>query len=918
MIGISIKKQNTYPLNYTTTFGYDATGSLTHVTDALTRVTDALNRTTTYSYDPLNRQVTMVNALGDDSTTTYDAEGNITAVTDELNRTTRLRYNNRNLLTQMVDPLGHSTNRVYDAIGNLISVSDALGNTTQYGYDALYRQTQVIDALGETTGMTYDGVGNLASLSDASGNLTTFTYDALERLETETITVDGQALTRRYGYDATSNLTSLIDRNGRTQQFTYDALNRQTQEQWLDDQGNATRQISYTYDVASQLTTANDPASTYAYTYDLAGRLTSVNNAGTPGVPNVVLSYGYDAVNNLTTVTDTINGVQAGTETASYDALNRVTKMTQSGAGVAAKRVEMAYDAASQMTGLSRYSSLTGTQVVAGTSYGYDLAGRLTDLTHQRGATIIADYGFTYDAANRLTQLTTPDGTSNYGYNNRYELTSSDHSYQGDEAYNYDATGNRTSYTTGDHNRLMSDGTYNYEYDNEGNRTRRVEIATGKATEYTWDYRNRLTGVVSKNGAGTITQTVLYAYDVYNRRLSSAVDADGAGAGVAAEEHFVYDGSHIALVFDGAGTLTHRYFHGPQIDQVLAEETAGQTRWALGDHQGSVRDVINNTGTVLNHTVYDNFGQVTGESNPALDFRFGYTGRELDEESGLMQYRARYYDPAVGTFVGEDPLGFGAGDSNLYRYVFNSPTNFTDPDGQSAEIPYGRIAIETAIGVGAAAAGIYQSGKNIVNEWKTLPRQTESPTSFEPFSTPNLPDAGAFPTTIATPGEFSPNPDRSRDRDANPPVNLIPPAPRPTAGAAKDFNPNSINDKSHSHPNSRDLPWPDDFCPAPWLDGDAKPDFEKPWFEIGISDIPDDWLTKPSDGEGGIIYTNPNNTHDRVRVMPGNPKSSHASQRQPYVIRQKDRKFFDKDGNEVPRQSAESHIPAEDFEFFDP
>ncbi|MFQ4138137.1 peroxidase family protein [Nodosilinea sp. PGN35] len=686
--------QTTDPLNHSTIFGYDAN-------DNLTRVTDALNRTTTYAYDPLNRQVTMVNALGDDSTTTYDAEGNITAVTDELNRTTTFRYDNRNLLTQIIDPLGHSTSRAYDVIGNLSAESDALGNTTQYGYDALYRQTQVIDALGETTQMTYDGVGNLASLSDASGNLTTFTYDALERLETETITVDGQALTRRYGYDATSNVTSLIDRNGRKQAFTYDALNRQTQEQWLDGQGNLLRAQTLTYDAASQLTAASDPVSTYAYTYDLAGRLTSVTNAGTPGVPSVVLSYGYDAVNNLTTVTDTINGVQAGTETASYDALNRVTKMTQSGAGVAAKRVEMAYDAASQMTGLSRYGSLTGTQVIAGTSYGYDLAGRLTDLTHQRGAIVIADYGFTYDAANRLTQLTTPDGTSNYSYNDRYELTNSDHSYQSDEAYNYDATGNRTSYTTGDHNRLLSDGTYSYEYDNEGNRTRRVEVATGEATEYTWDYRNRLTGVVSKDGAGTVTQTVLYAYDVYNRRLSSVMDADGAGAGAANKEHFVYDGSHIALVFDGAGNLTHRYFHGPQIDQVLAEETVGQTRWALGDHQGSVRDVINNTGTVLNHTTYDSFGKVTGESNPALDFRFGYTGRELDEESGLMQYRARYYDPAVGTFVGEDPLGFEAGDANLYRYVFNSPTNFTDPDGQLAvayAIPLAVVGVAAIVG----------------------------------------------------------------------------------------------------------------------------------------------------------------------------------------------------------------------------
>jgi RHS repeat-associated protein len=131
---------------------------------------------------------------------------------------------------------------------------------------------------------------------------------------------------------------------------------------------------------------------------------------------------------------------------------------------------------------------------------------------------------------------------------------------------------------------------------------------------------------------------------------------------------------------------------------VLAEETpAGDTQWALTDHQGSVRDVIDNSGAVLNHLVYDSFGQVTSESDPAVDFRFGYTGRELDAETELMYYRARYFDPAAGTFVSEDPLGFGAGDENLYRYVFNSPTNFTDPDGEVA------FALSPALTFGAAA-----------------------------------------------------------------------------------------------------------------------------------------------------------------------------------------------------------------------
>lgn len=669
--------QMTDALNHSTTYGYDAF-------DNLTGVTDALGRTTAYSYDNLNRQVQMVDAAGGTSSYTYDAVGNLTAYTDELARTTTYEYDERNLQSKVSDPLGNATVTTYDAVGNVATITDALNNTTQYTYDALYRRTKVTDALGKETAMVYDAEGNLLSLTDASDNVTDYTYDVLNRMATESITVEGEALTRRYDYDATSNLIERADRNGRTQTFTYDALNRQTQEQWLDEQGNAVRAISYSYDAASQLTAVNDPDSAYGYSYDAAGRLTSVDNSGTAGSPDVLLNYGYDAVNNRTSVTDFITGIESGIETFDYDALDRVTQITQRGNGVAEKRVNMTYDAASQMTGLQRYSDLAGTQSVADTVYTYDGASRLTDLDHERNGTAISDYGFTYDAANRLTQLITPDGTSDYSYNGRDELTTTGHSYQEDEGYSYDDTGNRTNegYGTGDHNRLLTNGTYTYEYDNEGNRTRRVEVATGEVTDYGWDHRNRMTSVVTKNSGGAVIKAVEYTYDVYDRRIAKAVDSDGDGAAAATEERYVYDGEHIALVFDGEGNQLSRYLHGPQVDQVLAEETAaGDVRWALSDHQSSVRDLVDSEGTVLNHLTYDSYGQVTNETNPEVDFRFGYTGRERDEETGLYYYRARYFDPAVGTFVSEDPLGFGAGDSNVYRYVFNSPTNYVDPSG---------------------------------------------------------------------------------------------------------------------------------------------------------------------------------------------------------------------------------------------
>jgi RHS repeat-associated protein len=73
---------------------------------------------------------------------------------------------------------------------------------------------------------------------------------------------------------------------------------------------------------------------------------------------------------------------------------------------------------------------------------------------------------------------------------------------------------------------------------------------------------------------------------------------------------------------------------------------------------------------------------VRSQTNPSVGFRFGFTGRELDSETGNYYYNSRYYDPLVGRFISEDTVGFGGGDANLYRYVGNSPTNYTDPSGQ--------------------------------------------------------------------------------------------------------------------------------------------------------------------------------------------------------------------------------------------
>ena len=709
----------TNPHNFVTQFEYDARNRLTRQTtpdpdgagaaaasatalsydaaNQLTQITDANSQTTRYIYDALGQLITLTEPDPDGAGALaapvtqyrYDLVGNRTAIVDPLGRTTTYQYDALDRLTRSTSPDPDGAGALvapaivygYDAVGNLISQADALGQTSRYGYDALNRQVTVTDPLNQVTRYSYDANDNLTAVLDPLNNSTSYTYDNLDRLTQDTNALN---LSRTYRYDAVDNLIGATDRNGRQRSFVYDQLDRRTAENWLDATGATIRTFTYQYDVGSRLSAAFDPASRYSYSYDAMDRLTAVDNNGTANAPRVVFNYTYDAMSNLRSSADSINGTAQGKTDYTYDLLNRVTRMTQSGTGVTNKRVDLTYNAASQLTQLSRFSDLAGTQAVAATTYSYDPVGRLTQTAHARAGTNLATYGINYDAANRLTRLTTPEGTTDYSYDARAQLRSAYHSYQTDESYTYDANGNRTNtgYQTATNNRLTSDGVFSYQYDNEGNRIRRTRLSNGEVTDYTWDHRQRLTEVTLRVSAGgAITRQVNYAYDLYDQRLSKTVDLDGAGAQPVTTERYVYDRGQIALVFNGSNALTQRYLYGTAVDLVLAEQTGTNTTWALSDHQGTVRDLIDSSGTNLNRIRYDSFGNITNQTNSALSFRFGYTGRDFDSETGLSYYRARYYDAAVGRFLSEDPIGFAAGDTNLSRYVGNSPINFTDSSG---------------------------------------------------------------------------------------------------------------------------------------------------------------------------------------------------------------------------------------------
>ena len=267
------------------------------------------------------------------------------------------------------------------------------------------------------------------NVTDADGNVTRYAYDADSRLVTET---DPLGHSTTYAYDADSEVVGITDRDGRQTSYTYNAAGEETSENWLNSSGVSIYTITYAYDNASRLTSVSDPDATYAYTYDASSRLTTVDNAGTPGVPHVVLTMGYNAVDDRTSVSDNLGG----TTTYAYNNAHEMTSVGIAAASLAAwPQVTLGYDNDQRLTSINRSESVGGCSGGSGgsgggspacvnTAIGYDAAGRVTSISHAANSNTLASYNLTWDAASQLTQEVSKDGTENYTYDPDGELTS--------------------------------------------------------------------------------------------------------------------------------------------------------------------------------------------------------------------------------------------------------------------------------------------------------------------------------------------------------------------------------------------------------------------------------------------------------------------------------------------------------------
>ena len=352
------------------------------------------------------------------------------------------------------------------------------------------------------------------------------------------------------------------------------------------------------------------------------------------------------------------------------------------------------------------------------TTYTYDAKGDLIDIITQKA---ISTYKQTYqyDKTGNRTSYTEPSGIHTYTYDPTYQLLSADHTNMPDENYTYDQTGNRLNTTVDPANRLTEDANHTYTYDNNGNLIRKTHKITGIITQYTYDFENRLIKITLPLGI-----TAEYKYDPFGRRMEKKVESIDKGVAETSIQTYVYDNEDIIFKYitktsNGATTTeTKKYLHGPGIDEHLSLTNDTGTYYYHADGLGSIIALTDASGTVAQAYEYDSFGNLHDSMN-AIKQPYTFTGREWDKEIGLYYYRARYYDAETGRFVSFDPIlrGFshveevGCRESitsfpleqpqklHPYAYVENNPLNLTDASGLCPKVP-DITFVQTAIRTG--------------------------------------------------------------------------------------------------------------------------------------------------------------------------------------------------------------------------
>lgn len=624
----------------------------------------------TYYHDEKGRGYADADPLGNKAVKQFDGQDHIIGITDPRSYKTIYTYDNDHNLRIITNPLGDRMNQYYDSYFRLTHVTDPLGYGPRFFYDSRHHLTGIEDPMRNTTSLTYYSDGLVNTAADARGTTTALAYDAYSNPRTTqtgnhpavtstydsigrmTAFIDQTGSTTTFAYDKRGLLIGRTDPTGKTVNFDYDSTGRMIAKRDRNDRVvtytytptdkpetityHDGSRVRFTYDLLDNLISTEDKTGVTYYTYDAAGRPISLTDPR-----GFVISYGYDEAGNITEITYPGNKKVVYT----YDRVNRLATAQWED-----RTAQYTYDVTGRLIGLTHFNGST-------TEYRYDRAGRLTTLNNYKPDSgdpltrTISRYAFTLDAGgNRISDVREEPHKTALSQEN--------------VSYTYDPRNNRLQTAGGD----------GFSYDDEG------QLTNGCSTTYAFNDEHRL---------AEIGNDVRFIYDGRGNRIEATRDDTVT--------RYIYDASgNLLAEADGKNNITRYYIYGRGlIAMVTSAQQQDQVFCYHFNATGSTVALTDNSGEIMNSYAYDPFGKIT-DRQEQVQQPFTFVGQYgvMTEPNGLYYMRARYYDPNVGRFISEDPIGFNGGDVNLYAYASNNPIMMIDPWGKCGENTQNKYFLE--------------------------------------------------------------------------------------------------------------------------------------------------------------------------------------------------------------------------------